>query len=59
VEGLHVRDVTFRYERPDYRPAIVLDDVRDVTLHDIDAPTEPGIEQVVTFNEHESVESHE
>ena len=47
VEGLHVRDVTFRYERPDYRPAIVLDDVRDVTLKDIDAPTEPGVEQVV------------
>ena len=47
VEGLHVRDVTFRYVRPDYRPAIVLDDVRDVTLKDIDAPTEEGVEQVV------------
>jgi hypothetical protein len=31
----------------DYRPAIVLDDVRDVTLKDIDAPTEEGVEQVV------------
>ena len=49
VEGLHVNDVTFRYERPDYRPAIVLDDVRDATLNQIDAPTEPGIEQVVRF----------
>ena len=47
VEGLHVRDVTFRYERPDFRPAVVLDDVRDYTLKDIDAPTEPGVEQVV------------
>ena len=47
VEGLHINDVTFRYVRPDYRPAIVLDDVRDVTLKDIDAPTEEGVEQVV------------
>ena len=47
VEGLHVNDVTFRYERPEYRPAIILDDVRDVTLNQIDAPTEPGIEQTI------------
>lgn len=47
VEGLHVNDVTFRYERPDYRPAIVLDDVRDATFNQIDAPTEPGIEQTI------------
>ena len=50
VEGLYVRDVTFRYERPDYRPAVVLDNVRDVTLKDIDAPTETGVEQVVRLN---------
>ena len=49
VEGLHVNDVTFRYERPDYRPAIVLDDVRDATLNQIDAPTEPGVEQIIRF----------
>ena len=49
VDGLHVNDVTFRYERPDYRPAIVLDDVKDATLKEIDAPTEPGVEQVVYF----------
>ena len=49
VEGLHVADVTFRYERPDYRPAVVLDDVRDCTLRHLDAPTEPGVEQVVRF----------
>jgi hypothetical protein len=47
VDGLHVSDVTFRYERPDYRPAIVLDDVQNATLHQIDAPTEPGVEQVL------------
>jgi len=49
VEGLHVNDVTFRYERPEYRPAIILDDVRDVTLNQIDAPTEPGVEQIIRF----------
>ena len=47
VEGLHVSDVTFRYERPDYRPAVVLDDVKDVTINALDAPTEEGVEQVV------------
>ena len=49
VEGLHVNDVTFRYERPEYRPAIILDDVRDATLNQIDAPTEPSVEQIVRF----------
>ena len=49
VEGLHVNDVTFRYERPEYRPAMMLDDVRDVTLNQIDAPTEPGVEQIVRY----------
>lgn len=49
VEGLHVNDVTFRYERPEYRPAIMLDDVRDVTLNQIDAPTESGVEQIVRY----------
>ena len=49
VEGLHVSDVTFRYERPDYRPAVVLDDVRQCTLRAIDAPTEPGVDKVVQF----------
>ena len=49
VEGLHVNDVTFRYERPEYRPAIILDDVRNATLNQIDAPTEPGVEQIIRF----------
>ena len=49
VEGLHVNDVTFRYERPEYRPAIILDDVRDASLNQIDAPTEPGVEQIIRF----------
>jgi len=49
VEGLHVNDVTFRYERPDFRPAVVLDDVHGATLRDIDAPTEKGVDLLVTF----------
>jgi len=49
VEGLHVRDVTFRYERPDYRPAVVLDDVKGATLKDIDAQTESGVKKIVKF----------
>ena len=49
VEGLYVNDVTFRYERPDYRPAVVLDDVHRSTLRAIDAPTEEGVDKVVTF----------
>jgi hypothetical protein len=49
VEGLYVNDVTFRYERSDYRPAVVLDDVKDATLLNIDAPTEKGVKQVVAF----------
>lgn len=46
VNNLNVRDVTFRYERPDYRPAIVLEDVEDAKLTDIDAPTEEGVEKI-------------
>ncbi|MDE6117642.1 MAG: right-handed parallel beta-helix repeat-containing protein [Duncaniella sp.] len=50
VDGLHANDLTFSYERPEYRPAVVLDDVTDATLYHIDAPTEPGIEKIVTFD---------
>ena len=49
VEGLHVNDVTFTCQRPDYRPAVVLDDVHGATLRAIDAPTEKGTEKVVSF----------
>ena len=49
VDGLHVSDVTFRYERLEYRPAIVLDDVHYARLYRIDAPTEDDIQQIVTF----------
>ena len=48
--GLHANNLTFSYDKPEYRPAIVLDDVRDSKIDDIDAPTEPGIEKIVMFN---------
>ena len=49
AEGLHVSDVTFRYERPDYRPAVVLDDVHGASLRAIDAQTEKGVDKIVLF----------
>lgn len=50
VVGLNANNLTFSYDRPEYRPAVVLDDVRDSKIDDIDAPTEPGIEKIVMFN---------
>ena len=50
VDGLYVDDVTFRYERPDYRPAVVLDDVKNASLRNIDAQLEKDIKKVVTLN---------
>lgn len=47
VDGLYVNDVTFRYERPDYRPAVLLDDVKNDVIRHLDAPTEEGVEQVI------------
>ena len=37
----------FRYERPDYRPAVLLDDVKNDVIRHLDAPTEEGVEQVI------------
>lgn len=50
VVGLNANNLTFSYDRPEYRPAVVLDDVRDSKIDDIDAPTEPGIDKIVMFN---------
>lgn len=33
-----------------YRPDAVLDDVKDATIREIYAPTEPGIDKIVLFN---------
>lgn len=50
VVGLHANDLTFAYADPEYRPAVVLDDVKDSSLRHIDAPTEPGVDKIVQFN---------
>lgn len=50
VIGLHADDLTFTYANPDFRPAVVLDDVKNATIRFIDAPTEPDVEKVVLFN---------
>lgn len=50
VVGLHADDLTFTYADPEYRPAVVLDDVMDSSLRNIDAPTEPGVDKIVQFN---------
>ncbi len=49
VDGLHVDNVTFSYTRPEYRPAVVLDDVANATLRNIEAPTADGVDKIVTF----------
>lgn len=49
VAGLNAHNLTFTYSRPDYRPAIVLDDVRDSSISNIDATVQPGVEKIVTF----------
>ena len=50
VVGLNADNLTFSYDRPEFRPAVVLDDVRNSIIRNIDAPTEPGVEKIVMFN---------
>lgn len=47
VDGLHANGLTFSYETPEFRPAVMLDDVRNAYLRDIVAPTEPGVDKIV------------
>lgn len=47
VDGLHANGLTFSYETPEFRPAVMLDDVRNAYLRDIVAPTESGIDKIV------------
>ena len=50
VVGLHADNLTFSYDRPEFRPAVVLDDVKDSSIRNIDAPTETGVEEIAMFN---------
>lgn len=49
-DGLHASHLTFTYERPEFRPAVLLDDVKDSSLCDINAPTEQGVQKIVLKN---------
>lgn len=50
VVGLNANDLTFSYMNPEFRPSVVLDDVKDATLRDILALTEDGIDKIVLLN---------
>ncbi|MGN1263647.1 MAG: glycoside hydrolase family 28 protein, partial [Prevotella sp.] len=50
VDGLDINHVTFRTERPDYRPAVMLDDVKNACINDLKAPAQKGIKKVVQTN---------
>ena len=50
VVGLHANNITFSYDKPEFRPAVVLDDVKNSVIRNIDAPTETGVEKIVMFN---------
>lgn len=47
VDGLDVNHVTFRTERTDYRPAVMLDDVVNESIVDLKAPEVDGVEKIV------------
>lgn len=50
VNGLEVDNLTFSYKNPEFRPAIVLDDVQNALIGRVNAPTEPNVEKFVLFN---------
>ena len=47
VDGLDVNHVTFRTEKTDYRPAVMLDDVRNESITDLKAPEVKGVKKIV------------
>lgn len=47
VDGLKVKNLEFTLKRPDYRPAVVLEDVRNEQIKGLNALVEPGIQQIV------------
>lgn len=50
VDGLYVNDLTFTYDRPDYRPAVLLDDVNDAVIRGLQAPVEQGVKLIETYD---------
>jgi polygalacturonase len=49
VEGLTVRDLHLTLQSPDYRPALLCDDVSRVVIDSLDAPQFQGAEAVIRF----------
>jgi len=47
VDGLDVNHVTFSLQRDDYRPAVILDDVKNESIIDLKAPSIEGVEKIV------------
>lgn len=47
VDGLDINHVTFRTERPDLRPAVMLDDVKNESITDLKAPEVKGVKKIV------------
>ena len=47
VEGLEVNNVTFRTIKPDYRPAVMLVDVKDADITDLKADLQKGVKKIV------------
>lgn len=52
VDGLYINDLTFTYDKPEGRPAVLLDDVNNGIIRGLQAPTEPGVKQIVTYDCH-------
>ncbi len=47
VDGLDVHHVTFRTMKPDYRPAVMLDDVQHHDITNLKADLQQGVEKIV------------
>lgn len=47
VEGLEVNNVTFRTIKPDYRPAVMLIDVKEADITDLKADLQKGVKKIV------------
>lgn len=48
VEGLDVNHVTFRTVQPDFRPAVMLDDVYEACITDMKADVQKGTKKVIS-----------
>jgi hypothetical protein len=49
VEGLKLRDINLTLQSPDYRPALICDDVSRVVIDSFDAHKSKGAESVIRF----------